>query len=75
NPATQIRFTAEQRGDVRLGLYDLNGRLLRELFEGEVNAGETQLVRVEAGDLPSGTYVVRLDNGNDQASQRILLVK
>ncbi|MEM6336899.1 MAG: GEVED domain-containing protein, partial [Bacteroidota bacterium] len=75
NPSTQIRFTMEDRGEVYVGLYDLTGRHVKTLFEGDVEAGQSQTLRVDASGLPSGTYVIRLEGAKAQSTQRITLIK
>lgn len=78
NPASRaatIRFTLLRAGRARLAVYDAAGRQVRVLASGIRPAGEHAVVwdlRDESGRAaPSGLYVVRLDAGGRQLSQRL----
>lgn len=60
NPQTTIRFGVPEASKVRLVVYDVLGREVRVLIEGQMPAGAHQAV-FEAVDLPSGIYLVRLE--------------
>ena len=59
NPSTTIRYALPGRATIRLEVFDLLGQLVRSLSTGEEPAGIHE-VRFEAGDLPSGIYIYRL---------------
>jgi hypothetical protein len=67
NPMTTIRFDLPAAGSVRLVVYDLAGRLVRVLVEGEIPAGSHEAVwdgRDSTGrSSPSGSYLARLVAG------------
>ncbi len=63
NPATTaavVRATLATAGPVRLAVYDLTGRRVAVLHDGAMPAG-THAVPIDAGGLPGGVYVVRLE--------------
>jgi uncharacterized protein (DUF1501 family) len=73
NPTTRIRFSSN--GDpIEVRVYDALGRLVRTLASGSFPAGEHEVV-FEAGDLPAGTYYCRMQSGDFQQIQSMLLVK
>lgn len=74
NPATTIRFTLDRQQDIRLRLYDVTGRLVRELAEGPHAAGEHR-VTWNAQHEPSGTYLVTLQGENDVRTRKVVLLK
>ncbi len=74
NPETTIRYTLEQAGRVRLAAYDLLGREIATLVDGQQAAGEHR-IRFEAGALPAGAYVYRLQTPDKVAARTMLLVK
>lgn len=74
NPATTIRFTLAREEEVRLDLFDLRGRHVRELAAARLSAGE-HIVVLHADALASGTYVVRLRAGAFTASRTLTLAK
>ncbi|MCB2199364.1 T9SS type A sorting domain-containing protein [bacterium] len=79
NPSTVIPFELKQAGKVRVSVFDIRGRKVKTLVDGQRTAGQH---RVEwdgrsASGLPvaSGSYIVRLEVDGVQASRRITLVK
>ncbi|MBK7702655.1 MAG: T9SS type A sorting domain-containing protein [bacterium] len=75
NPRTTLRYDLPAAGRVRLAVYDIRGRQVRELVNGERPAG-VHSVTLDAHDLPSGVYLVRLTApGGVTATQRINLVR
>lgn len=77
NPATTVRFAVKERQMVSLHLYDLQGRLVKSLFEGQLEGGVMKNFRVDASELTSGTYIVQLrgDELKQSITQSILLIK
>lgn len=59
NPSTTIRFNIQSRSLVRLCIYDILGRLAKEISNGEMEAGQYQ--ETWDADLPSGLYFYRLE--------------
>jgi len=74
NPATTIKFEVPKTTDVRLVLYDLLGREIKILFEGEAKAGVTE-VSVTAEELNSGIYFYRLSTSNHSSSKKLIVLK
>lgn len=79
NPSTHIAFTIPAPGAVKLSVYDVTGRKVRELVSSAMTAGSHEMVwdgRDESGaTVSSGTYIARLKMGNYTASHRMLLMK
>lgn len=74
NPATQIHFDLPEAGYVRLAVFDLLGRQIALLVDGEMTAG-THRVTWNAADHPSGLYVCRLHAGAYTQSTTLILTK
>ncbi|NNF56897.1 MAG: T9SS type A sorting domain-containing protein [Rhodothermaceae bacterium] len=72
--ATTIRFAVPEEAQARLVVYDMLGRHLVTLADGEVAPGRYE-VRWDASDQPTGIYLVRLTAGSFVATQRIALVR
>ncbi len=79
NPRTTIRFELPAVGHVRLAIYDVAGRLVRVLVEGEIAAGSHEAAwdgRDAAGRaVPSGSYLARLVAGGKVEGVRLSLVR
>ena len=79
NPRTTIRFDLPAAGQAQLSVYDLAGRLVRVLVEGEIPAGSHEAVwdgRDSTGrSSPSGSYLARLVAGGKVEVVRMGLVR
>jgi hypothetical protein len=75
NPETQITFTVESVGRATLRVYNLLGQEVASLFDAPAEPGRYYRVRFEGRNLPSGTYIYRLNSGQKVATSRMLLIK
>src|SRR5690606_34576466 len=74
NPQTTIGYSLPQATEVRLVVYDALGREVAVLAEGLQPTGRHEVV-FEAGDLPSGVYLYRLDVAGRVLTGRMVLLK
>jgi hypothetical protein len=74
NATTRLSYTLPEACEISLSLFDINGRLMENLESGFVEAG-SHLIVVNAGDLPSGLYLVKLNSKGEILTQQIVLVK
>lgn len=79
NPSTTVRFELARAGHARLRVYDLSGRLVRELVDAALAAGP-QAVAWDGRDgdgqpVPSGVYLLRLSADGGEQSLKAALVK
>ncbi len=79
NPMTEIRFELGHAQHVSVKIYDVTGRLVRELENGSLAAGPYSRVwqgRDNHGrQVPSGAYYVRLVTNGMVDNQKIMLLK
>jgi len=79
NPETLVRYALHEPGAVRVGIYNLSGRLVRELVHGEQPVGQYQVLwngRDENGHtVASGVYVLRLQTSGPPIARKLLLAK
>jgi len=79
NPSTEIRYSLAEAGPARLTVYDLKGRVVATLVDGDQAAGAHAVTwrgQDEAGrTLAAGVYLVQLRAGSEAAVQRVSLVK
>jgi hypothetical protein len=71
---TTLRFTLPEAGPARLTVYDALGRAVAVVVDETREAGP-QEAAFDAGALPSGTYLVRLEAGGQVRVQRLTLVR
>lgn len=74
NPSTAITYTLDRSGPVQLDVYDLTGRIVSTLVDGVQPAGRYE-IRFGAEDLPSGTYVYRLQTGAEVLTRAMTLLR
>jgi hypothetical protein len=74
NPTTTISFAAPKAGKATLKVYDLLGREMATLVDGEVPAGNQEAV-FDASKFSSGTYIYRLVAGEFTEAKRMVLLK
>jgi hypothetical protein len=60
---------------VRLSVYDVRGRLISTLIDGEKQAGVYHQAVFLANNLSSGTYLVRLQFLEQTLQRKIILMK
>lgn len=74
NAVTRVGFELPEAGYMNLSVYDLAGRLVATLVEGEVGSGHYN-VMVDASALTTGVYILRLETTYATVSQKLVLVK
>ncbi len=74
NAQTRISYEVEKPGMVTLELYDVTGRLTQSLVNERQNGGRHDYA-LDAADLPSGSYFLRLMAESSIRTERILLLK
>lgn len=79
NPMTRIDFALDQPGLVDLSVFDIAGRLVATLHDGELGAGTHQVTwdgRTDRGNpATTGLYLYVLKTPTDQLTRRMMLVK
>jgi len=79
NPSTQIAFGLKEPGWVALTIYDVSGRVVRELANGEFEAGN-HICTWDGKDsrgasVASGVYFYRLDTKDLTATKKMLMLR
>ena len=74
NPTTIIRFELSRSSYTKLVVYDLLGRQVKVLFEGEAFAGMNE-VEFNAENFASGVYLYTLFTDDFVATKKLMLLK
>jgi hypothetical protein len=74
NPNTTIQFALPKPDKVKLAVYDVNGKLVRELVQRAMPAGQHKIT-FNAGGLVSGLYFYRLEAGTFITMRKMVLAK
>jgi hypothetical protein len=74
NPVTKIRFSIPKYSNVKLFVYDVTGRLVTELVNSELTAGEYE-TDFNALNITSGVYFYTLQAGSFTDTKKLIVVK
>lgn len=71
--STSVHFRLPREEHVTIALYDVRGRRVANVFDGVRGAGEHAVV-LEAGDLASGVYRIRLSGASGISDERTCVI-
>ena len=74
NPVTIIPVEIHKDSFVELSVFDLNGRLVKILYKGELPSGNHKF-NFNASDLSSGQYLYRITTNNVAVTKKMLFIK
>ena len=74
NPVTRIGYALPRTANVRLTVYDVQGKLIERLVSGGKPAGQ-HVVEWDATGRPSGIYFYRLEAGDYAETRKMILLK
>jgi hypothetical protein len=74
---TRFQYALPAAGRARLGVYDVQGRCVRDLSHDRQAAGQHGTAwdgrNAEGTELPSGVYFLRLEFGDEVTAQKVVL--
>ena len=74
NPITTIKFSVETFHAMSLRIFDITGRVVETLLNGEIPVGNHEITW-NASRQPSGVYIVQLSNSKSIQTQKLILLK
>ena len=74
NSRTTIRFGLDKAAPAKLQMFDLNGKVVVDLFSGQAAAGYHRIA-YDGFALPSGIYWLRLESLGRTRTQKIALIR
>jgi len=69
-----VRYEVPDQANVSVGVYDVDGRLVRSLREGDAAPGRYE-ARFPSGALPAGIYFLRLDAPGFQDTKKVVVTR
>jgi len=75
NPSTNIQFVLPQATKVTLKIYDVLGKEIATLVDGQRNAGAHTVKFSAHSILSSGVYFYRLETGDMTITRKLMLIK
>ena len=76
NPASgivSISFTTTVTSKTKLELYDMSGKVVKNLYEGVLDKNGRQKIELQTNSLPSGIYIVSLQTGNNISQIKLVV--
>jgi hypothetical protein len=74
NPSTTIRFSLPTETQLKINVYNMLGELIKTIAEGSYEAGYYK-VTLNASNLPSGTYIYRIESNEFVQTKKMILLK
>ncbi len=75
NPSTNIEFALPQSSRVTLTVFDMLGRRVATLIDGQQMEAANHSVRFDASALASGMYIYRIEAGTFNSTRKMMLIK
>lgn len=74
NGTTIIRFSVSKSDNLKLEIYDLQGRKIETLLNRKLNSG-TYEIQYNSKNLSSGIYYYKITSGNISMTKKLVLIK
>lgn len=72
---SRFRLDVVETGHVRVGVYDVAGRLVSELHNGVLQAGVSRYLEFGGKNLPSGIYFVRVGHPTGVKTAKVMVLR
>ncbi len=72
--ANKVKFELKEKANVNIGIYDVNGSLVKSIYKGEIEAGN-QTIEYNIDDLKTGNYLLKLDANGKTVSRNLIIDK
>ena len=69
---TSIEFTIEENQNIKLEIFDLSGRSVELLQDGNLDQGTHQFI-FDKGDMPKGIYIYQLTTNDGTISKKLII--
>ncbi|MGA7306040.1 MAG: T9SS type A sorting domain-containing protein [Rhodothermales bacterium] len=73
--SSEFTLTVGRDQHVAVGLFDVTGRLVRLVHDGEFTAAKAHRVEIEAGGLPNGIYLLRVSAETFSESRSVVILR
>ncbi len=74
NPSATMKFDLPSSANLRISLFDILGREVAVLMDGEVHAGQHRVV-FDGSQLSSGMYFVQMEASSFKSVRKVMLLK
>jgi len=74
NSETKISFSLPERSIVNISIYDIRGRLVKDLVDREYQEG-IYTINWDASGIQSGVYIIKMKTDHFSSVRKCLLIK
>jgi len=74
NPTTKIKFDLAKKSFIKLSIYDIQGKLVKTIVEGELTPGSYER-EFDGKGVSSGIYFYKMEADNFTSTKRMMLVR
>jgi hypothetical protein len=74
NPSTTINYFVKESGNIKMDIYDINGKIIDEIIDGYQISGEHSINWMPVG-LSSGMYYINLIQGSGVDQIKVMFIK
>jgi hypothetical protein len=67
--------TTEAGSQAAIEVYDLSGRLVSQVYSGNVAANQEIRFQFDGSDLPQGIYLMRYTSNNEVTTEKMMISK
>ena len=75
NPITNIDYSLSKNQRASLNIYDINGRYIYSLFNNKFHLAGHYKHKLDASDLPSGIYILKLETVSQVDYKKLIFTK
>ena len=72
---TKIDVFLRDGGHLSVNVYDVLGRVVATIFDGELPPRQLRQIVFDGSNLPAGSYFIRVEGANQVLTRRVSLVK
>ncbi len=69
----QISFDLKEQSNLKIAIYDLSGRLIENIVNGEQAAGKFSKTWNRSSNIAAGVYILQIDANGKRSSSKLLL--
>ena len=73
--STSISFKSTVNGLVSLKIYDLNGKMVAQVYNGMAQPKVTNKVNFDGSKLPPGTYICKLQTATGSSEEKLVKLR
>ncbi len=75
NPSTNFQYSLNKAGNTSIRVYNVLGQLVKTVVNNQYHNVGTYRIDIDMSGLTSGVYITVLEQGNNRAAQKMVLLK